>query len=404
VSNLADYQDLHANFVAQNLSLDLTRGKPNSEQLDLSDALDGILKGNYLSQDGTDARNYGGLDGFQETKTLGSWLLDTTPDNVLVGGNSSLTLMYLSVLFHKLHHPDWQSDNISFICPVPGYDRHFTICESLGIKMINVPTLADGPDMDAIDALLAEDKSIKGIWCVPKYQNPTGYTYSDATVERIAAMAQQASSGFKVFWDNAYAVHDFDSSDGDQLKNVFASASALGTEDSIIMFASTSKISHAGSGLAFMGASTSSLAFFKNELANMSIGPDKVNQLRHAALFPTREALSKHMAQHALIIKPRINAVLDALKQELSQYTDVSWTEPKGGYFITFYAAKGTATRIVELAAEAGVKLTPAGATHPYGKDEDNSVIRIAPTFPSTAELELAMQVFCNCVKVASAE
>jgi len=404
VSNLAEYKNLHANFMAQNLSLDLTRGKPNSEQLDLSDALDGILKGTYHSKDGTDARNYGGLDGFTESKELGSWLLDTAKENVLVGGNSSLTLMYLSVLFHKLHHPDWQSDEISFICPVPGYDRHFTICESLGINMINVPTLADGPDMDAIEKLLQENKTIKGIWCVPKYQNPTGYTYSDATVDRIAALANIASAGFKVFWDNAYAVHDFDSTDGDQLKNVFASAEKLNTADSIIMFASTSKITHAGSGLAFMGASQSSLSFFKAELANMSIGPDKVNQLRHVAIFPTREALKGHMAQHAQIIKPRINAVLNALQQELSQYSDVSWTEPKGGYFITFYAAKGTATRIVELAAEAGVKLTPAGATHPYGKDEDNSVIRIAPTFPTTAELELAMQVFCNCVKLANAE
>ncbi|WP_298634971.1 aminotransferase class I/II-fold pyridoxal phosphate-dependent enzyme [uncultured Umboniibacter sp.] len=397
-----DLTTLYTQYQSKQLALDLTRGKPSAKQLSLADRIDGILDGNYLTS-GTDTRNYGGLEGIAEIKPLGSWLLDTPESAVIAGGNSSLTMMYQTVLFQKLFNPAWQGD-ISFLCPTPGYDRHFSICEELGINMVPVPFRAGGPDMDAVEALVANDTSIKGIWCVPKYQNPTGVTFDDATVKRIANLGNLAGDGFIVLWDNAYAVHHLDNNRPDVLADFWALSEAAGTLDSAFLFASTSKISHAGSGVAFMACSESQRAFFLKHLGMSAIGPDKVGQLRHVALFPTKSALANHMALHAELIKPRMEMVVNKLDQHLNSGEQGEWTRPNGGYFVTFYAPEGTATKIVALAAELGVKLTPAGATHPYGNDESDSVIRLAPSFPTIAELDEAMDAFCLCVAIATAK
>jgi DNA-binding transcriptional MocR family regulator len=394
-----DLQTLYTQYQSKQLALDLTRGKPSAKQLSLADRIDGVLDGNYLAS-GTDTRNYGGLDGIADIKPLGSWLLDTPESAVIAGGNSSLTMMYQTVLFQKLFNPAWQGD-ISFLCPTPGYDRHFSICEELGIKMIPVPLLAGGPDMDAAEALVANDKSIKGIWCVPKYQNPTGVTFDDATVKRLANLGNLAGDGFIVLWDNAYAVHHLDNKKPDSLADFWALSEAAGTLDSAFLFASTSKISHAGSGVAFMACSETQRAFFLKHLGMSSIGPDKVSQLRHVALFPTKSALANHMALHAELIKPRMELVVSKLDQHLNSGEQGKWTRPNGGYFVTFYAPEGTATKIVALAGDLGVKLTPAGATHPYGNDEGDSVIRLAPSCPTLTELDEAMDAFCLCVALA---
>ena len=391
----------------QALNLDLTRGKPSTEQLNLSDALDGILAGNYLSEDGTDTRNYGGLDGLIEARRLGAEILGVEASNVIAAGNSSLTLMFQTVHFaHQfgLSGADsaWKNQGeVKFLCPVPGYDRHYTVCEQVGIKMINVAMLADGPDMDQVEALIKADPSIVGMWCVPKYSNPTGVIYSDATVDRIAQLAKIASPTFRVFWDNAYAVHDL-ISEPKQLANIVSACKKYGTEDSVLQFASTSKITHAGSGVAFMAASPANLAGFKASLTAATIGPDKVNQLRHIRFLPDFDALKTHMLKHAGIIKPRFECVLEHLDEAFTGTDLGSWEKPEGGYFISFDTQPGCAKEVVKLAAEAGVKLTPAGATFPYGVDPENRNIRISPTVPSVADLNKAMKVFTVCVKLAS--
>jgi len=394
-------------ILAKKLNLDLTRGKPSAEQLNLSDELDGLLKGNYIAADGTDTRNYGGLDGLPEAKQLGANIMGVEPANVLVGGSSSLTLMFQMMLTaYQFGLKDaasaWKNEGeVKFICPVPGYDRHYTVCEQLGIKMINVPMTSTGPDMDAVEALLKADKSIKGMWCVPKYSNPTGVVYSDETVERIAKLGQIASANFRVFWDNAYSVHDL-TTNAPQLASILEATRRNGTEDSVVQFASTSKITHAGSGVAFVAASAANLAGFKKFLNSCTIGPDKVNQIRHTRLLPNKEALMAHMGKHAALLNPRFDAVLTALSKAFEGTDLGAWEKPVGGYFVSFDTRKNCAKETVRLAAEAGVKLTPAGATYPYGKDPEDRNIRIAPSVPTVPEVVGAMEVFVTCVKLAS--
>lgn len=399
--------DEYQRIVNQKLNLDLTRGKPSPEQLSLSDALDGILKGDYKAADGTDTRNYGGLDGLPEAKQLGANLMGVDPDDVLVGGNSSLTLMFQVMLTaHQfgLTGADsaWKNEgNVKFLCPVPGYDRHHTVCEQLGIDMIAVPMTDAGPDMDKVEALVKDDPRIKGMWCVPKYSNPTGVVYSDETVERIAALGKIAGPNFRVFWDNAYAVHDL-VDNPPELACVMKACAQHGTADSVIQFASTSKITHAGAGVAFVNASPANLKGFKQFLGTCTIGPDKVNQIRHSRFLPNRDALMKHMQGHAELLKPRFAAVLDALNEAFAESDLGNWQEPQGGYFVSFDTRPGCAQDTVRLAAEAGVKLTPAGATFPYGQDPEDRNIRIAPSVPSVEEVKGAMKVFVVCVKLAS--
>lgn len=394
-------------FKAQQLALDLTRGKPSAEQLSLSDPLDGILNGNYLAEDGTDTRNYGGIDGIAEIKRLGAAILGVSVGDVLAGGNASLTLMYQCMQqAHEIGFagPDsaWQREGkIKFACPVPGYDRHFTICEAFGIEMIPVAMTADGPDMAELTELVSNDSSVKGVWCVPKYSNPTGIVYSDATVKAIAELANVAGKNFKVFWDNAYAVHDLVDSPK-ALANIVEYARAAGTEDNILQFCSTSKITHAGAGVAFLSASQANLAAFKKSLNASTIGPDKINQLRHARFLPNMASVASHMAKHAAILKPRFDMVLKYLNQDLAGTGMGAWEPAEGGYFISFDTLPGLAKTVVQLAADAGVKLTPAGATYPYGKDPQDRNIRIAPSVPKLPELEKAMQIFVVSVKLAS--
>ena len=392
---------------AQNLQLDITRGKPSNDQLSLADGLDGILNGNYRSADGTDTRNYGGLDGLAETKALGGQILGVDAANILVGGNSSLHLMYMVAdlgLRYGFAGKDsaWGNNSpTKFLCPVPGYDRHFSVSETLGMELISVPMLATGPDMDVVEKLVANDPAIKGMWCVPKYSNPTGVIYSDETVERIAKLSKIAGPFFRVFWDNAYAVHDLSDSPK-ALANIASLCKQHNTEDSVIQFASTSKITHAGAGISFIAASTANLNAIKKVLSMMTIGPDKVNQLRHCKLLPDLDAVKAHMRKHAEIIRPRFDTVLNTLDQHFADSDLGSWEKPEGGYFISFDTRPNCAKEIVRLAAETGVKLTPAGATFPYGKDPDDKNIRIAPTVPTVAELEKAMDVFVTCVKLVS--
>lgn len=394
-------------ILAKKLNLDLTRGKPSAEQLSLSDAMDGLLKGNYIAADGTDTRNYGGLDGLPEAKQLGAHIMGVEPANVLVGGNSSLTLMFQVMLTaHQFGLKDaasaWKNDGeVKFLCPVPGYDRHYTVCEQLGIKMINVPMTSTGPDMGIVESLIKADPSIKGMWCVPKYSNPTGVVYSDETVERIAKLGQIASGNFRVFWDNAYSVHDL-TPNAPQLASILEACRRNGTEDSVVQFASTSKITHAGSGVAFVAASAANLAGFKKFLNSCTIGPDKVNQIRHSRFLPSKDALMAHMAKHAELLNPRFEAVLSALSKAFDGTDLGAWEKPVGGYFVSFDTRAGCAKETVRLAAEAGVKLTPAGATYPYGKDPEDRNIRIAPSVPTVPEVVGAMEVFVTCVKLAS--
>jgi aspartate/methionine/tyrosine aminotransferase len=390
-------------FKAAGLNLDLTRGKPSADQLNLSNALDGILAGNYKDADGTDVRNYGGLDGIASAKALFAPVLGVGIDEIIIGGSSSLTLMYQAVQFafeHGVAGSDaWRkSGTVKFLAPVPGYDRHFTVCEHFGIELIPVGMDDNGPDMDQVEALVAADPQIKGIWCVPRFSNPSGTVYSAATVERCAKLGKIAGPGFRVFWDNAYAVHTLHDA-APALANILEAAKRHGSEDSIYIFGSTSKITFAGDGVSFMAASPANLKVFKHHLGFGQIGPDKVNQLRHVKFIKDTANLAALMQQHAALLKPRFDAVLTRLQalQGLGE-----WTEPQGGYFISFDTRPGLAKTVVQLAAAAGVKLTPAGATFPYGKDPEDRNIRLAPSFPKVAEIAQATDVFVNCVKLAS--
>lgn len=394
------------------LSLDLTRGKPSAAQLDLSNNLDGILNKKFTLQDGTDVRNYGGITGIPDARKLGGEMLGMDPQQVMVGGNSSLTLMYQYIAFALLHgvegkESSWKSQAdksgspVRFLCPVPGYDRHFTICEHFGIEMINIDFTDAGPDMDQIEAQVAADPMIKGIWCVPKYSNPTGHVYSANVVKRMAGLGKIAGDQFQIMWDNAYSVHYLNDQPAD-LTNVYSEAVNLGTEGSIIITGSTSKVTYAGSGIAFLCASSSNLEAFQKYLSAASIGPDKINQERHVRFLKDINGILAHMASHQAILKPKFDLVQEILFNNLHNKNMGEWTVPTGGYFVSFETLPGLAKDVVRLAEEAGVKLTPAGATYPYSQDHSNRNIRLAPTFPELHELEKAMNVFVLCVQLAS--
>ncbi|MBQ8195660.1 MAG: aminotransferase class I/II-fold pyridoxal phosphate-dependent enzyme [Oscillospiraceae bacterium] len=399
----------YAEYKAKGLKLDMSRGKPAPEQLDLSiDMLLHCLDGDYKASNGIDCRNYGILDGIPEAKKLFEEMLDIGDDEIIVGGNSSLQLMYDTII-RALHFgvyggdkPWGKCEKVKFLCPVPGYDRHFAICESLGIEMIPVQYKEDGPDMDEVERLVSSDEEIKGIWCVPMYSNPTGITYSDEVVRRFAAL-KPAAKDFRIFWDNAYCVHHL-SDDHDSLLNIIEECKKAGNPDMVFQFTSTSKISFPGGGLAVIVASKNNIDFIKNQMTVQTIGFDKLNQLRHCKFFKNYDGIKAHMKKHAAIIQPKFSVVLYVLNKEIAPLGIGKWVSPKGGYFVSFDAMEGCAKRIVSLAAEAGVVMTGAGATYPYGKDPKDSNIRIAPTFPSVDELRQAMEIFCVCVKLASVE
>ena len=397
--------DKHQEFVKAGLKLDLTRGKPALEQLDLADELDGILKGNYFASDDTDTRNYGGLKGLPEARNLGAEWLGLAQEEVIVSGNSSLSLMY-QVLHVGAHYgfgtTPWlqQSSPPEFLAIVPGYDRHFGICEKLGIKMVNIPMNADGPNMEMVEAQVRRPQ-VKGIWCVPKYSNPTGNIYSAEVVDRFARLGNQAAPDFRIMWDNAYAVHDHHPH-APELTNLMELCRLQGTEDSVFMMGSSSKVTLAGAGISFLGGSKSNLDYFLQQMACWTIGPDKVNQLRHARLLPDLAATKKHMLRHAEITRPKFELVLDKLEESFSGLEMGTWIRPEGGYFVSFDSLPGHAKEIVRLAGEAGVKLTPAGSTFPYGVDPEDKNIRLSPTFPPLADLSAAMEVFVNCVQLAT--
>ena len=399
----------YADFKAKGLKLDMSRGKPAPEQLNLSlDMLLHCLDGDYKSSNGIDCRNYGVLDGIPEAKALFQEMLGVSADEVIVGGNSSLQMMYdtiiralqLGVLGSE--KPWCRYDHVKFLCPAPGYDRHFAICQALGIEMIAVDYKEDGPDMDTIEKLVSEDEEIKGIWCVPMYSNPTGITYSDEVVKRFANLKPKAKD-FRIFWDNAYCVHHLSESH-DHLLNIIEECKKAGNPNMVFEFTSTSKISFPGGGLAVVAASKENIDFIKSQMKYQTIGFDKLNQLRHAKYFKNFESIGEHMKHHAAIIRPKFDVVLYMLDKEIEPLGIGKWNKPNGGYFISFDALPGCAKRIVSLAKEAGVVMTGAGATFPYGKDPKDSNIRIAPTFPSVDELRQAMEIFCVCVKLASAE
>ena len=397
--------DKHQEFVKAGLKLDLTRGKPALEQLDLADELDGILKGNYFASDDTDTRNYGGLKGLPEARNLGAEWLGLAQEEIIVSGNSSLSLMY-QVLHVGAHYgfgtTPWlqQSSPPEFLAIVPGYDRHFGICEKLGIKMVNIPMNEDGPNMEMVEAQVRRPQ-VKGIWCVPKYSNPTGNIYSAEVVDRFARLGNQAAPDFRIMWDNAYAVHDHHPH-APELTNLMELCRLQGTEDSVFMMGSSSKVTLAGAGISFLGGSKSNLDYFLQQMACWTIGPDKVNQLRHARLLPDLAATKKHMLRHAEITRPKFELVLDKLEESFSGLEMGTWIRPEGGYFVSFDSLPGHAKEIVRLAGEAGVKLTPAGSTFPYGVDPEDKNIRLSPTFPPLADLSAAMEVFVNCVQLAT--
>ena len=397
-------------FRTRGLQLDMSRGKPGADQLDLSlEVLDCINSSESCkAENGTDCRNYGLLDGIPEAKRLFAEMLEVEPDEIIIGGNSSLNMMYDAVARAMTHgmlgspKPWCRLDKVRFLCPSPGYDRHFTVCEHFGIEMITIPMREDGPDMDEVRRLAESDDSVKGIWCVPKYSNPQGITYSDRVVDAFAAL-KPAAPDFRIFWDNAYCVHHL-TDEHDQLKNILEACRRSGHEDMVYIFGSTSKISFPGSGVAMMAASRANIEFIKQQLSAQTIGPDKLNQLRHVRFFKNLGGIEEHMRRHAALIRPKFEAVIESFERDLSGTGIGRWTNPRGGYFISFDAPDGCARRTVQLCMEAGVKVTPAGATFPYGKDPHDSNIRIAPTFPPVNELKTAMQLFCLCVKMAAVE
>jgi DNA-binding transcriptional MocR family regulator len=392
----------------RNLSLDITRGKPSEDQLTLSDDLLTIVKpGEAVDENGTDLRNYGGLVGIPEARRLFAEYLGTSPDRIIVGGNSSLAMMW-DVISNAMTYGvpggsgPWRDQDAKIICPVPGYDRHFAICERLGMGMPTVPMTPEGPDLDAIRALVKDDSSIKGIWCVPKYSNPSGEVYSDATVQALAEM-ETAAPDFRLLWDNAYAVHYVGDAPA-ELADIMAACEAAGNPDRAIVFGSTSKITHAGAGVAILASSPANIEDHIEKITYAMIGPDKINQLRQVKFFKDMNGILDHMAKHAEIIRPKFKAVIDALENDLGGKGLATWTTPEGGYFLSVDVVDGCAQEIVKRCGDAGVKITPAGATFPYGDDPNDRNIRIAPTLPSVDEVASAMKVFTAAVEVVCTE
>jgi len=411
-AELKQQQQRYDGFVAQGLKLNMARGKPAPAQLDLSAQLLSQLPAACPSwpadASGEDARNYGGLAGTPEARELLAQILGVPAANVIAAGNSSLTLMHdmvaRSLLLGVRGSTPWcRLDKVAFLCPAPGYDRHFAITAGLGITNIPVAMTPAGPEMDTVERLVASDASIKGIWCVPKYSNPQGITYSDQVVQRLAAL-RPAAPDFRIFWDNAYAVHDLVPGQGDELADLKTACEAAGNPDLWYMFASTSKITWAGGGVAALASSQDNLAEILKQMGLATIGPDKVNQLRHVAFLGNLDGVRAQMARQAAIIAPKFAVVQDTLARELDGLGVAQWTRPRGGYFISFDGLPHTAQRCVALAKAAGVVLTNAGATWPYGKDPQDANIRIAPTYPSLAELEVASELFCVCARIAALE
>ena len=386
------------------------RDRPSPSQLDVSLGLMDALNSNSVlkSEDGTDCRNYGVLDGIPEAKKLMADMMGTTADHIIIFGNASLTIMYDSISRSYTHGvlgstPWCKLDKVKFLCPVPGYDRHFAITERFGIEMINVPMTQDGPDMDMVEELVANDDSIKGIWCVPKYSNPQGYCYSDETVRRFANL-KPAAKDFRIYWDNAYVIHHLYEDNQVEIPDIISECEKAGNPNLVYEFASTSKVSFPGSGIAAMAASAENLADVKKQMTIQTIGYDKLNQLRHVAYFKNIDGLKAHMKKHADAMRPKFEAVLKVLDEELTGAEIGSWVKPLGGYFISFDAMEGCAKKIVAKCKEAGVTLTNAGATFPYGKDPKDSNIRIAPSFPTPEEMAVATDLFVLCVKLVSVE
>lgn len=395
---------------AKGLKLDMSRGKPGYAQLDLSLPMLDVLssKDEMTASDGVDVRNYGVLDGIPEAKQLMAEMMETTPDHVIIFGNASLTIMYDTVsramINGLLGETPWcKLDKVKFLCPVPGYDRHFAITESFGIEMINIPLNSDGPDMDLVEKYVNEDPTVKGIWCVPKYANPTGISYSDEVVRRMAAL-KPAAKDFRIFWDNAYCIHHLYEDQQDQILDIISECEKAGNPDMVFEFASTSKVSFSGAGMAAIAASKANLEDIKKTMTIQTIGHDKINQLRHVKFFKNRAGLDAHMKKHAALMRPKFEAVLNVLNEELGGLEIGSWIVPRGGYFISFTAMEGCAKEIVAKCKEAGMVLTGAGATYPYGKDPSDSNIRIAPSFPTPEEMHDAAELFVLCVKLVSVE
>lgn len=395
---------------AKGLKLDMSRGKPSADQLNLSmGMMDTLTSGVDLTcEDGVDCRNYGGLDGIDEAKQLLADMMEVPKDNVIIFGNSSLNVMYDTVARAMTHGimgstPWCKLDKVKFLCPVPGYDRHFAITEHFGIEMINIPMTSEGPDMDLVEELVNNDPAVKGIWCVPKYSNPQGYTYSEETVKRFAHL-KPAAPDFRIYWDNAYSIHHLYDDNQDFLLEILDECAKAGNPDIVYKFTSTSKVSFPGSGIAAVAASKANLDDFRKYMTVQTIGHDKLNQLRHVRFFKDINGLHEHMKKHADILRPKFELVLATLDKELNGLGIGEWTKPHGGYFISFDSMEGCAKAIVAKAKEAGVVMTGAGATYPYGKDPKDSNIRIAPSYPSVEELGKAAEVFVLCVKLVSVE
>lgn len=397
-------------YQGKDLRLDMSRGKPSADQLDLSMGMMDVLgsDSDLTCDDGTDCRNYGVLDGISEAKELLADMMEVHPEQIIIYGNSSLNVMYDTVARSMTHgvmgNTPWSKlDKVKFLCPVPGYDRHFSIMEYFGIEMVNVPMTPTGPDMDIVEELVSSDESIKGIWCVPKYSNPQGISYSDETVRRFARL-EPAASDFRIYWDNAYTIHHLYDKEQDHLIEILAECKRAGNPDLAYKFASTSKISFPGSGIAAIAVSQNNLVDIKNQLKIQTIGHDKVNQLRHVRFFGDIHGMVEHMRRHADIMRPKFEAVNEILTRELDGLGIGTWTTPKGGYFISFDSLDGCAKDIVARCKKAGLVMTGAGATYPYGKDPHDSNIRIAPSYPPLGDLRLAMELFSLCVKLVSVD
>lgn len=405
-----DLETKYREFQGMGLKLDMSRGKPSAKQLDISMGMMDVLNSEVSLQceEGIDCRNYGILDGIKEARELLGAISEVPADNIIIYGNSSLNIMYDTISRSMTHgvmgNTPWcKLDKVKFLCPVPGYDRHFAITEHFGIEMINVPMTKEGPDMDMVEQLVSSDDTIKGIWCVPKYSNPQGITYSEETVKRFARL-KPAANDFRIYWDNAYSVHHLYEDQQDFCLEILAECEKAGNPDIVYKFTSTSKISFPGSGVAAIATSKNNLADIRKQLTLQTIGHDKVNQLRHVRYFKNLDGVHAHMKKHADIMRPKFEAVIDILEKELGGLGIASWIKPRGGYFISFESMDGCAKDIVAKAKYAGVVMTGAGATYPYGKDPHDSNIRIAPSFPTLDELKQAAELFVLCVKLVSVE